>query len=123
LRLQELAAMSVRVISACAISAVSFATSAGAVSLTNRDDRDHKVSVIEGDAKQDHVVKSGGILEGICQNGCLIRLNDEQDDPYELEGPEVTWIEGGELLEELPEEASKPDVGEDGQPSRSGAKQ
>ena len=115
--------MSVRVISACAISAVLFATSAGAVSLTNRDDKDHKVFVVEGDAKQDHVVKSGAILEGICLKGCLIRLDDEQFDPYELEGPEVTWIEGGELLEEPPNEVSKPDDGDDGPASRSGAKQ
>lgn len=96
--------MSARVVPAALLSAVLLATSAGAASVTNRDGIDHKVTVIEGDSKQDHVVKAGGILEGICPKGCILRLNDSTDDPYELEGPEVTWIEGGELSEELSNE-------------------
>lgn len=84
--------------------------------MTNRDDADHKVTVIEGDARQDHVVKAGGSLDGICQTGCLIRLNDSTDDPYELEGPEVTWIEGGELIEEQRDEAPVVPQGSAGSP-------
>lgn len=104
--------MSARVIPAALLSVVLLATSAGAASVTNRDGSDHKVTVIEGDSKQDHVVKPGGILEGICQKGCLMRLNDSTEEPYELEGPEVTWIEGGELLEELSsEQPVSPDGG------------
>lgn len=111
--------MSVKVVPAAVFSAVLFATSAGAVSVTNRDGGDHKVTVVEGEAKQDHVVKAGANLDGICPKGCLIRLDDdEKDDPYELEGPEVTWIEGGELLEEQLDEAPPPDNGDGGPPSQ-----
>ncbi len=110
--------MSVRVISAAFSSAVLFATSAGAVSVTNRDGSDHKVTVVEGDAKQDHVIKGGGNLDGICQKGCLLRLDDSTEEPYELEGPEVTWIEGGVLLEEQLDETPEPPGGNAGQPSQ-----
>lgn len=110
--------MSVRVVSAALLSAVLFATSAGAVSVTNRDDSDHKVTVVEGDAKQDHIVKGGASLDGICQKGCLLRLDDSTEDPYELEGPEVTWIEGGVLLEEQLDDTPEPPGGDAGQPSQ-----
>jgi hypothetical protein len=114
--------MSVRVVPATAISLALLTSAAGAVSVTNRDGVDHKVTVIEGEARQDHVVKPGANLGGICPNGCLIRLNDSSEDPYELEGPEDTWIEGGELLEEQLDEASAPLGGNDGRPSQPSSK-
>lgn len=95
------------------------ASGAAAVSLSNRDAGDHKVTVIEGDRTQDYVVKPGGSLDGICPKGCLVRLNDSAEEPYELEGPEVTWIEGGELLEEQLEEVQAPEPGGQDQPSNS----
>lgn len=66
-------------------------------SITNRDDRDHKVTVIEGSSQKDHVLKPNAVLDGICETGCLIRLGDSQDDPYELESSDVTSIEEGQL--------------------------
>jgi hypothetical protein len=111
--------MSVKVVPAAALLTVLLATSAGAVSVTNRDGGDHKVTVIEGDTRQDHVVRPGASLEGICTKGCLLRLDDSAEDPYELEGPEITWIEGGELLEEQLDEAAEPPSGEAGQPPQS----
>lgn len=75
------------------------------VSVTNRDDKDHKLTVIEGDgaAKTDHVLKAGQVLEGICPSGCVIRLNDSEEDEYELEGTEVVSIEEGYLYYDGPE--------------------
>jgi hypothetical protein len=75
------------------------------VSITNRDDRDHKLTIIEGDGatKTDHVLKAGQVLEGVCPNGCVIRLNDSEEDEYELEGTEVVSIEEGYLYYDGPD--------------------
>jgi hypothetical protein len=72
-------------------------TEIAAVSLTNRDERDHKVTVIEGDTKTDRVLKPSIALEGICPKGCVIRLDDSEDDEYQLEGADVVSIEDGFL--------------------------
>lgn len=94
-------------------------TSAHAGSITNRDDRDHKITVIEGEAKKDHVLKPNGSLQNICPKGCLIRLNDNADDePYELEGSDAISIDGGELWQEKADEPNAPSSGADGQTSR-----
>ena len=90
--------------------------SAGAVSITNRDDKDHKLTIIEGEAKVDHTLKSTAMLEGVCLKGCVIRLNDSDSDEYELEGTEIVSIEDGYLYydgpdtpaEAAPSEPAKP---------------
>lgn len=75
-----------------------------ALSLTNRDDQDHKVTVIiEGASPRDHVLKPEGTLEVQCPKGCVIRLNDSEDDEYELEGNEVVVIEDGYLYYDGPD--------------------
>ena len=48
---------------------LSSSTAAHAVSITNRDEHDHKVTVIEGNAKADHVLKPSQALNGICVKG------------------------------------------------------
>ncbi len=72
---------------------------AAGISVTNRDDKDHKLTVIEDDGakKTDHALKPTQVLEGICAKGCVIRLNDNEEDEYELEGTEVVSIEEGYL--------------------------
>jgi hypothetical protein len=82
---------------------LSTVSAAATVSITNRDDKDHKLTVIEGDAKADHVLKPSQVLEGICQQGCIIRLNDSEEDEYELEGSEIVSIEEGYLYYDGPE--------------------
>jgi hypothetical protein len=76
-----------------------------AVTVTNRDDKDHKVTVIENDGASttDHTLKPNQVLEGICPNGCVIRLNDNEEDEYELEGSEVVSIEEGYLYYDGPD--------------------
>jgi len=87
-----------------AIAVLLWTSHAGAVSVTNRDDKDHKVTVIEGDIKKDHVLKPSAVLEGVCQKGCIIRLNDSDNDEYDLEGTEVVSIEEGYLYYDGPDE-------------------
>ena len=112
--------ISFRVISASTVASLLFASAASAVTVANRDDRDHKVTVIEGDAQEDHIVKPDAVLEGVCQKGCLIRLDDSNEDPYELEGSEVTSIEAGELYDDELEVPAEPNAGDAGRPSRPG---
>jgi hypothetical protein len=96
------------------IAAAYCAEAAAAVSVTNRDGHDHKVTIIEEDKKQDHTLKPSAVLEGICQKGCIIRLNDSENDEYELEGTEVVSIEEGYLYYDGPEVPSEPILGEPG---------
>ena len=83
-------------------------TAAHAVSITNRDEQDHKVTVIEGDATADHVLKPSQTLNGICAKGCTIRLNDSEDDEYLLEANDVVSIEDGSLYYEGPDTPAQP---------------
>jgi hypothetical protein len=78
-------------------------TSASAISITNRDDKDHKVTVIEGETKTDHALKATAVIENICLKGCVVRLNDSENDEYELEGTEVVSIEDGYLYYDGPD--------------------
>lgn len=87
--------------------ATSFVTTAAlAASVTNLDGEPRTVTVEEGENKQDHVVKPGAVLDGICLNGCLIRLGPDSGDPYVLEGPEAASIENGQLWGEDQEETA-----------------
>lgn len=110
--------MTLKLIPVCALAALLLSSTAQAVSITNRDDVDHTVTVIEGDAKKDHVLKPNAVLEGICLQGCVVRITDKAgDDPYELEGSDVISIDGGEFWQDKVEPgASTSDA--DGQASR-----
>ena len=112
--------MSVKGITASVSAALLLASSAYAGSITYRDDVDHKVTIIEGDAKKDHVLKPNAVLEGICQQGCQIRIDDKIDDePYELEGSDLISIDDGELWQDKADEPDAPSSGDKGQTSRS----
>ena len=75
------------------------------VSITNRDDKEHKLTIVEDDGKTktDHALKAGALLEGVCKAGCVVRLNDSEEDEYELEGTEIVSIEEGFLYYDGPD--------------------
>ena len=83
-------------------------TAAHAVSITNRDDRDHKVTIIEGDAKTEHMLKPSQVLAGVCARGCTVRLNDDEEDEYQLEANDVVSIEESSLYYDNPETPAAP---------------
>lgn len=93
-----------------------------AASVLNRDSVDHTITVVEGSAVKDHVLKPNAVLSGICESGCVVRLNGDDVDPYELEGPEVTSIEGGELYDDGVGPSRSSDLGDAVQPSEPRAK-
>ena len=81
------------------------ASHVSAATLTNRDDKEHKLTIIEedGKTKADHVLKGNAVLENVCKAGCVVRLNDSEEDEYELEGTEVVSIEDGYLYYDGPD--------------------
>jgi hypothetical protein len=82
---------------------LSSTTAAHAVSITNRDEHDHKLTIIEGASKADHLLKPAQALSGVCVKGCTIRLNDSEDDEYQLEANDVVSIEDGSLYYDGPD--------------------
>jgi len=80
-----------------------------AVTLVNRDDKDHKLTVIEdsGAKNTEHVLKPSQVLEGICEKGCVVRINDSDEDEYELEPGDKVSIEEGYLYYDEPEAAQQ----------------
>lgn len=96
------------------------AASASAVSVMNRDDRDRTVTVIEGSIQRDHILKPNAVVQDICLKGCLIRLDQDGENPYELEGSEVTSVEGGKLYDDEPDAHASPIAGDASQPSSPG---
>jgi hypothetical protein len=90
------------------ISLLSSSIAAHAVSITNRDEHDHKLSVIEGDTKADQVLRPSQTLNGICMKGCIVRLNDSEDDEYQLEADDVVSIEDGSLYYDGPDTPAEP---------------
>ena len=96
---------------ACVVGVVvllSSGAAAHAASITNRDDRDHKVTIIEGDTKTDHVVKPSQVLTGVCSKGCTLRLDEEEDDEYQLEAEDVVSIEEDSLYYDTPDTPAAP---------------
>jgi hypothetical protein len=88
---------------------LSSSAAAHAVSITNRDEHDHKVTIIEGDTKADHVVKPSQVLSDVCVKGCTVRLNDDEEDEYILEADDVVSIEDGSLYYDKPDTPAVPE--------------
>lgn len=103
-------------IAAGTIAALLWTSEACAASFTNRDEKDHKVTIMEGDARQEHTLKPAASLQGICRKGCIIRLDDSDEDDYELDGSEIVSIEDGYLYYDGPEQTGEPGQGESNPP-------
>lgn len=105
----------------CTIAALLMTSAAHAVAITNRGDKEIKISIIEGSVRGEHVLPAGKVLDGVCQKGCIIRLNDSENDEYELEGSEVVSVEDGFLYYDGPAAESAPSSGStqpDGKPAK-----
>jgi hypothetical protein len=78
-------------------------TAAHAVSITNRDERDHRVTIIEGESRADYMMKPSQTVTDICLKGCTIRMNDSDGDEYRLAADDVVTIEDGTVYYEGPD--------------------
>jgi hypothetical protein len=97
-----------QVLTVCAIAALLMTSAASAATITNRGDKEVKLTITEGSSRQDEALSSGKVVDGVCQKGCIIRLNDNANDEYELEGSESVSVEGGFLYYDSPENEGAP---------------
>jgi len=83
------------------IAALMIATSAGTVvkaaTLVNRQAKSVTITVIEGARKTDHTVAPAEKLTNVCQSGCLMRLNSNQEDEFEIDAGDALSIENGNI--------------------------
>ncbi len=100
--------MRVQLLAAILIAAQLPAGAASSVTISNRDDRDHKITIVEGTKSTDHVLKPEAKVDNVCLKGCVARLNDSEEDEYELEGNEVVSIEEGNLYYDGPDAPADP---------------
>lgn len=70
-------------------------TAAHAASITNRDERGHKVTIIEFGKTADHVLQPSQTLTGVCEKGCIVRLNESERDEFRLAANDALSIEDG----------------------------
>lgn len=57
-----------------------FVTQATALTITNRDTKDHTVVIQTGEQQNEHALPQGAILEEACEGGCFVSLaNDEEE--------------------------------------------
>lgn len=106
--------MRVGMFAACLLAVLSPTGIAAALTVINRDDHDHKVTLVEGTRSTDHVLKPDTQIENVCLKGCIVRLNDSDEEEYELEGNEVVFIEDGNLYYDGPDAAPSTGDGKDG---------
>jgi hypothetical protein len=83
-------------------------SAASGASISNRDERDYTVTIIEGGAKADHVLKPSQTLTDVCLKGCTIRVNSSEDNDYRLAGGDVVSIEDGTVFYDEPDPSSDP---------------
>ena len=95
--------MRVWLLAVCLAAVLAEISPALALTVINRDDHDHKVTIVEGPRSVDHVLKPEAQIENVCPKGCVVRLNDSDEDEYELEGNEVVFIEDGNLYYDGPD--------------------
>lgn len=100
--------MRVRLLAASLFAALAHSNAALSLTVINRDDHDHKVTIVEGSKAADHVLKPDAQIESACAKGCVVRLNDSEEEEYELEGNEVVFIEDGNLYYDGPDAAPEP---------------
>jgi hypothetical protein len=100
---------------------VAHVTAALGASISNRDERDYTVTIIEGEAKADHALKPAQTLPDVCLKGCTLRLNGSGEDTYRLAGGDAVAIEDGTVFfdqPDTPEDKAAPSTGK--RPKRKG---
>jgi hypothetical protein len=94
-----------------AIAVLLMTSAVSAATITNRGDEEVKLTITEDSSPQDAVLPVGKVIGGVCQKSCIIRLNDNANNEYELDGSESVSVEGGFLYYDSPANGVAPPVG------------
>lgn len=86
-------------------------SAASAATIANRGDNEVKLTITQGSSHQDAVLPVGKVIGGVCQKSCIVRLNDNVNDEYELDGSESVSVEGGFLYYDSSEKGLAPPAG------------
>ena len=84
---------------------------AEAASITNRETKDVKVTITEGETTTEHTIRPMDVLDKVCMSGCTVRLDDGEEDEYEVEAEDVVAIEEGFLYYDGPDTPERPGSG------------
>lgn len=78
---------------------------ADAATITNRDEQDQQITIVEGQTSTEHTIRTGQVLDNVCMKGCIVRLGSSDEDEYEVTGEDVVSIEEGFLYYDGPDAA------------------
>jgi len=84
---------------------------AEAASITNRDTKEVRVTISEGETTTEHTIRPMEVLDKVCMSGCVVRLEDGEEDEYEVEAEDVVAIEDGFLYYDGPDAPDRPGSG------------
>ena len=99
------------VMAAGPIAVLLMTSAASAATITNRGDNEVKLTITEDASVKDEVLPVGKVLGGVCQKSCIIRLNDNANDEYELDGSESVSVEEGLIYFDSPANGGAPPIG------------
>ncbi|MFV0367417.1 MAG: hypothetical protein ACK5KM_03065 [Hyphomicrobiaceae bacterium] len=90
--------------------ALLLAQGASAATLTNRDATEHTVWVTSGGSDKNRTLEPNEAWSDFCPAGCVVRLREEKDVSYRLEGTERISIEDGFIYYERENTGLAPQV-------------
>jgi hypothetical protein len=76
---------------------------ADAASITNRDTKNIKVTIAEGETVTEHTIRPMEVLDKVCMSGCVVRLDDNEEDEYEVEADDIVAVDDGLLYYDGPD--------------------
>lgn len=85
-----------------------FAGTANAIELTNYDEDDKTITIVEAGVASEAVIKAGASAKDICMSGCILQLGADPENQFEFKGNETVSIEGNVVYDDTPEAGDTP---------------
>jgi hypothetical protein len=92
------------------VAGLALANPAQAAKISNHDETEHKLSIAQGDEIAVKTIKPQQSLDSLCLKACVVRIDDNDEDEYELDADDIVAIEDGVMYYDGPDkpEASAP---------------